>query len=137
MHDLAIDKMALVQILVNMIQYNSNARLKPTLIDQMLDLIEFVEPQALKSVLPTAYKLLEDNNGQIKLKTEKLVRKLYQSGIPIIDNCPQSKLQRVVDICHGDKKVTNGTGSSGKNSSGYGTGKFGANGNSVHLNMRN
>ena len=33
MHEICIDKMVLVQILVNMIQYNSNLRLKPALID--------------------------------------------------------------------------------------------------------
>jgi len=93
-------------------------------------------------VLPLGYKLLDDN--QVKQKTEKLFKKLYSLpivGQAVIDNCPQAKLQRVVDIVMGgnQKIALNGTGSSGKNSTGQGTGSFGgfgANGNSVHLNSR-
>jgi len=103
----------------------------------MIDLLDHLDPQSLKLVLPISYKLLEDNKGDIKLRTEKLFRKLYSLGQAVIDSCPQAKLQRVCDIClGGNQKPLNGTGSSGKNSSGYGTGNFGANGNSVHLNSR-
>ena len=120
--------------------------MKAALIDLMVDLLEQAlereNNQIIKIVLPLSYKLLEDNKNDVKSKTEKLFKKLYSLptiGQAVIENCPQPKLQRVSDICLGaNQKIPkmNGTGSSGKNSSGYGTGNFGANGNSVQLNSR-
>jgi len=89
--------------------------------------------------MPAAYKLLEDNKPEVKSRTEKLFKRLYSTlGQQIIDSCPQAKLQRVCDLCMGTSKGSNGLNgtSSSKNSNGFGTGTFGANGNSVHLNSR-
>ena len=66
-----------------MLLYNSNARLKPALIDQMIELLDNTQDkdqQIVKVVLPLSYKLLDDN--QVKLKTEKLFKKLY--SLPIV-----------------------------------------------------
>ena len=41
-NDFLADKIILIQPLMNMIQYNSNARLKPALIDQLIDLLEYI-----------------------------------------------------------------------------------------------
>jgi len=44
-------------------------------------------------------KLLDDNRNEVKLKTEKLLRNLFQVlGQQMIDACPQTKLQRLCDI---------------------------------------
>lgn len=42
-NDFLADKIILIQPLMNMIQYNSNARLKPALIDQLIDLLEYIQ----------------------------------------------------------------------------------------------
>jgi hypothetical protein len=43
--------------------------------------------------------MLEDNRAEVKIKTEKLIKKIHQIiGQSFIDNCPQPKLQRVCDI---------------------------------------
>ena len=61
--------------------------------------------------------MLDDNKNDVKSKTEKLFKKLYLIvGQQLIDNCPQTKLQRVCDICLSSQKLSGGTGSSGKNS---------------------
>jgi hypothetical protein len=84
-----------------------------------------------------AFKLLDDNKNEIKIRVEKLIKKLHVIiGQVILDQCPQIRLQRVCDIClGGQSKNLNGTGSSGKNSQGQ-TGNFGANGNQLQLNSR-
>lgn len=64
-----------------MIQYNSNARLKPALIDQLIDWLEHVQEKdvqsLLKTVLPASFKLLDDNKNEVKQRSEKLFKKLY------------------------------------------------------------
>ena len=67
-----------------MIQYNSNARLKPALIDQLVDILDNFQDvhyqqsvQLTKTVLPVAFKLLDDSKNEVKLRTERLLRKLY------------------------------------------------------------
>jgi hypothetical protein len=64
-----------------MIQYNSNARLKPALIDQMIDWLDHVQEKdvhsLLKTVLPASFKLLDDNKNEVKQRSEKLFKKLY------------------------------------------------------------
>lgn len=74
----------MLQPLVSMIQYNSNARLKPALIDQLVDILDNYQDvhyqqsvHLTKTVLPVAYKLLEDNKNEVKQRTERLLRKLY------------------------------------------------------------
>ncbi len=56
-----------------MIQYNSNARLKPALIDQLVDILDNYQDvhyqqsvQLTKTVLPVAFKLLEDSKNEVK-----------------------------------------------------------------------
>lgn len=63
-----LDKTVLMQPLLSMIQYNSNIRLKPALIDQLIDLLEHVQDKQtlVKSVLPLAYKLLDDSKNEVK-----------------------------------------------------------------------
>ena len=127
------EKGVLLQPLINMIQYNSNARLKPALIEQLIDILDHISDlstQYQKLVLPISFKLLDDNKNEVKQKTEKLLRKLYQIlGQQVLDSCPQIKLQRVYEIC---QRNMAGTNSSGKASSGG----FGANGNQLQLNSR-
>jgi len=64
-----------------MIQYNSNARLKPFLIDQLIDLLEQSsgrDNQVMKLVLPVSYKLLDDSSKtEMKQRTERLFKRLY------------------------------------------------------------
>ena len=140
-NDLISDKSILIQATINMIQYNSTSRIKPALIDQLIDLLDLTsagsESQVVKVVLPASYKLLDDNKNEVKTRTDRLIKKLFSMpsvGQLVIDSCPQAKMQRVCELCIGSSQKT--SGSSGKNSSGYGTGNFGANGNSVHLNQR-
>ena len=74
------EKMQLLQPLMNMIQFNSNARLKPALIDQLIDMLDQrseKESHVFKAVLPLSYKLLDDNKIEVKQRTEKLFKKLY------------------------------------------------------------
>ena len=60
------------------------------------------------------YKLLEDSRNEVKVKTEKLLKKLYfLLGQQLIEQCPSNKLQRVIDVV-----INNGTSAS--NSSGTG-----------------
>lgn len=65
-----IDKSILITPIVNLIQFSSNIRLKPLLIEQLMDLIENTSEQKSsfiqKSILPIAYKLLDDNRAEIK-----------------------------------------------------------------------
>ena len=52
--------------------------------------------QINKLVLPLTFKLLDDSRSEVKLKTEKLVKKLhFLVGHQLIDMCPQMKLARV------------------------------------------
>ena len=74
------EKGCLLQPLVKMIEYNSNARLKPALIEQLIDILDHISDlstQYQKFVLPIAFKLLDDNKNEVKQRTEKLLRKLY------------------------------------------------------------
>ena len=78
------EKTVLLQPLVSMIQYNSNIRLKPALIDQLVDILDNYQDvhyqqivHLTKTVLPVAFKLLEDNKNEIKSRSERLLRKLY------------------------------------------------------------
>lgn len=152
MNDAITDKISLLQPLLNIIQYNSNVRLKPALLDQLTDLLEHTSENKeyqnrnqfnmliQKQVLPVSFKLLDDNKNEVKSRTERLFKKLHQMiGQQLLDSCPQSKLQRVCDICFSSHKMSmnGGTGSSGgRNSQGQSTGNFGANGNQIHLNSR-
>ena len=73
------DKMTLIGPLCSMVQYNSNARLKPALIEQLIDLVESSPGSGdiAKLVLPLSYKLLDDTKPDVKSKTEKLFKRLY------------------------------------------------------------
>lgn len=52
-----------------------------------------------KNVLPVAYKLMDDSRNEVKLKTEKLLKKLhFLLGQSVIDQCSSTKLQRVCDV---------------------------------------
>ena len=94
-------------------------------------------------MLPQSFKLLDDNKTEIKLRSEKLVRKIHGVlGQQVFDACPTSKLQRVTDICSGGPaaKGSMGAGANGQptNQSSittskkeFGTGTFGANGNQL------
>lgn len=43
----------------------------------------------LKTILPISMKLLDDNRNEVKLKTEKLLKSLFQVlGQQMIDACP-------------------------------------------------
>jgi hypothetical protein len=77
--DIVQDSGVLVGPLCSMIQFNSNIRLKPALIDQLVDLLDTVQADqtVVKTVLPLAYKLLDDNKPEVKSKTEKLFKKIY------------------------------------------------------------
>ena len=61
------------------------------------------------------YKLLEDSRNEVKLKTEKLLKKLhFLLGQQVIDQCPSSKLQRVIEVVfnsNGQGKVMGNAGS--------------------------
>ena len=49
--------------------------------------------QVTKLVLPLTYKMLDDTRSEVKIKTEKLVKKLhFLVGNLVIDMCPQNKL---------------------------------------------
>lgn len=87
--------------------------------------------QINKLVLPLAYKMLDDTRSELKLKTEKLVKKLhFLVGNTVLDMCPQNKLQRVQDIVAGPGETTGGSssGAAGNTSSSLaaGGGTFGA-----------
>jgi hypothetical protein len=84
--------------------------LKPLLVDRVAGLVKTIEQKGLtallsKQVQPLAYKLLDDNRGDVKAKTEKLLKKLYEvQGSALIDNCPAgAKKQKVFDIVSGGK----------------------------------
>ena len=50
-------------------------------------------------LLPLAYKMLDDTRSEVKMKTEKLVKKLhFLVGNQVVDMCPQNKMQRIQDI---------------------------------------
>lgn len=76
-----IDKTILIQPIVSLIQFSSNARLKPLLIEQLMDMVENLKDQKTsiiqKSIVPLAYKLLDDNRAEAKGKTEKLLKQLH------------------------------------------------------------
>ena len=121
---LLADKTVLMQPLLATIQYNSNIRLKPALIDQLIDLLDHIRGDStqilIKQVLPLSYKLLDDNKNEVKSRVERLIRKLHSIpaiGQTVVDNCPQNKLQKVCDIC---MKNTNSSG--------------GGTGTQIHLN---
>jgi len=45
--------------------------------------------QIAKLILPLTYKMLDDTRSEVKLKTEKLVKKLhFLVGTQVIDMCP-------------------------------------------------
>jgi uncharacterized membrane protein YgcG len=87
--------------------------------------------QISKIVLPLTYKMLDDTRSEVKVKTEKLVKKLhFLVGSQVVDMCPQNKLQRVQDIIFRPGE-TGGASSSGgagntSNSLAAGGGTFGA-----------
>ena len=68
------------------------------------------------------YKLLDDSRNEVKLKTEKLLKKLhFLLGQQVIDQCPSNKLQRVIDVV-----LNNNANSSGQGKAIAGGGTFGA-----------
>jgi len=106
-------------------------------VDQLIDMLEHLSELTAtqqKLIVPISFKLLDDNKNEIKSRSEKLIKKLHSLlGQVLLDSCPQARLQRVCDICLKSGSMA-GTSSSGKTT--MGTGTFGANGNSVHLNSR-
>ena len=160
------DKLMLLQLTSSVLQASSNVRLRPPLIDQIVDLLEFShhllsETEAgttrqeqlqnglhgivHKSLLPQSFKILEDTKTEVRQRGEKLLRKIYSIiGQQVLDACPKNKQQKVTDICLAGQPARVGVplGSSGgqANPSGvkeFGTGTFGASGNQLLLNSRN
>ena len=101
-----------------------------------------------KTALPQSFKLLDDNKTEIKLRSEKLLRRIFGVlGQQVFDACPTSKLPRVTGLCGGGPpaKGSMGAGATGQpttqssattSKKEFGTGTFGANGNQLQLNIR-
>eukprot|EP00347_Sterkiella_histriomuscorum_P009023 403342823 len=106
------DKTVIIQTLLTQIQFSSNSRLKPLLIDQLSDMIPQINEQKqsyiIKTVLPVSFKLLDDNRSDVKQKTEKLLKSIYQIlGQQMLESCPQQKLQRLCDIVLSGAQISN------------------------------
>ena len=75
--------------------------------------------------------MLDDTRSEVKVKTEKLVKKLhFLVGSQVVDMCPQNKLQRVQDIIFrpGETGGASSSGGAGNTSTSLaaGGGTFGA-----------
>ena len=75
--------------------------------------------------------MLDDTRSEVKLKTEKLLKKVhFLVGSQVIDMCPQNKLQRVQDLITGADSATGAaSGIAANNTTGSsfaGGGTFGA-----------
>ena len=67
-----------------------------------------------KQLLPVAYKLLDDSRNEVKMKTEKLLKKLYfLLGQQVIEQCPSTKLQRVIDVVLNNNTTTSNSSGTG------------------------
>lgn len=96
-----------------------------------------------KTALPQSFKLLDDNKTEIKLRSEKLLRRIFGVlGQQVFDACPTNKLPRVTGLCGGGPpaKGSMGAGATGQpaaqssattSKKEFGTGTFGANGNQL------
>jgi hypothetical protein len=82
----------------------TNQRQKTAVIEQLLsDVLEqaLTSEAAVCSVVPLAYKLLDDPRADVKQRCERLIKKLQSVGIvreALVAQCPAGKLQRVLDI---------------------------------------
>lgn len=100
----------LIQPLTNMISHTNNARLKASLVDQLVELLQdltknmdskdaqtSIAALVHKHATPLAIKLMDDNKSEFKLKCDKLLKKLYQilGQQALIDATPQSKMNRI------------------------------------------
>lgn len=114
----------LLQLASSVLQASNNVRLRPPLIDQMVELLEITHQHLAgaqeagggrqdqlkhglhgllhKSLLPQSFKMLDDTKPEVKQRSEKLIRKIFTIiGHQLLDACPKNKLQRVTDICLG------------------------------------
>ena len=124
LNDSTKDKVMLLHVASSVLQGSSNMRLRPPLLDQVLELLELSHQlvtgaqeagagrhEQLKNglhgllqntLLPQSFKLLDDAKSEVKQRNERLLRMLYSVlGHKVLDACPKSKLQRVSDICLG------------------------------------
>ena len=91
-----------------------------------------------KSVMPLAFRIIDDTKMEVKQRGEKLLRKIFTIiGTPVLELCPKSKLQKVTDICLGGQSAKGAAPSLASQSNQvnagskkeFSTGTFGANGN--------